>query len=202
MPIKNVVFDVGNVLVKWDPLSILQTAFPDAADLNSLLQSIFRNNIWYDLNLGKCSELEAIDKYHKALNLEKDSLANLLTIAKNSLTPLEETLSIVKRLHQAKFPLYIITDNIHEFMSYLKQRYHFWDMFRGIVVSAEIGHLKPSPFIYQYLLETYQLKPEETVFFDDVKNNVEGAKAVNMFSFQFVGAEKCLKDLKELGIAI
>ena len=202
MAVKNIVFDVGNVLVKWDPVSIIQKTFPEISDPSEFLQSIYKNNVWYDLNLGKISELEAIEHYHQKLNIEKASLIRLLTITKESLTPLEETLLIVKKLHQAQFPLYIITDNINEFMSYLRQRYTFWDMFLGVVVSAEIGHLKPSPHIYRYLLDTYKLKPEETVFFDDLKDNVEGAKAVNMQSFQFVGAEQCIKDLAKLKILV
>ena len=200
--VKNVVFDVGNVLVKWDPISVVRKTFPEMDNPEDFLPLIFRHPFWYDLNLGKLSIKEAIEEYHKALNIEKDSLKKLFDNAKESLVLLEDTLVIVEELYRSQVSLYIITDNIHEFMAHLKQRYSFWNMFQGVVVSAEIGYLKPSPFIYRYLLENHQLNPQETVFFDDLQANVEGAKALDMHSFQFVGAAQCAEDLKKLGITL
>ena len=60
-------------------------------------------------------------------------------------------------------------------MVHLRARYSFWQMLNGVVVSAEVGALKPSPIIYQHLLTTYQLNAQETLFIDDHKLNVEGA---------------------------
>lgn len=203
MTIKNVVFDIGNVLVTWNPLAILQETFSElknSTDASHLLQKIFKADFWYDLNAGKITEVEAVEKYHIYLGKSKAELNLLLEKVKRSLTPLEDTLKIVERLHQANFPLYIISDNTIEIMAHLKKTYDFWNYFSGIVISAEIGHLKPSPIIYQHLLTTYQLKPEETIFFDDVDPNVKGAKDLNMHAFQFTTAEKCISDLKRFGI--
>lgn len=200
MTVKNIVFDVGNVLVKWDPRSIVKTTFGGEADIESLLQKFYKSNFWYDLNLGKITEKECIIQYKDLLKLDEITFEKLLYNTKESLVLLQDTINIVEKLHAAGFPLYIITDNTREIMSYLKQKYKFWDKFIGIVVSAEIGHLKPSPVIYKYLLDTYQLNERETVFFDDVLANVEGAKSMNMHAFQFSTAEQCKEDLKSLNI--
>jgi putative hydrolase of the HAD superfamily len=199
MPVKNIVFDVGNVLVTWNPVNIIQNTFPEL-DPNLLLQQIFKTGFWLELNAGKITERQAIEIYHQQFNLSIPSLENLMHVVKESLIPLEDTLELVRQLKRAGFPLYIITDNTKEIMQYLRAKYQFWDLFIGVVVSADIGFLKPSPEIYQHLLETYQLRAEESVFFDDVPANVEGAKAVKMHSFQFSNAARCIEDLKTLNI--
>lgn len=200
MSVKNIVFDVGNVLVKWDPVSIIRNAFPEVQDHLQFTQQFFKTGLWYDLNLGKISEQEAILRYHHALNIDKPMLEQLMSKVKESLVPIEGSVALLEKLHELGFPLYVITDNTHEIMRYLKQKYDFWHMFRGIVVSAEVGYLKPSPHIYTHLLESYQLKAEETLFFDDVPANVEGAQAVNMHSIQFTDVPKCILDLKRMNV--
>lgn len=200
MAIKNIVFDVGNVLVQWNPVSVISNTFPEIQDPLHLAEQIFRTAFWLDLNLGKISEQEAIQKFHHLLNVDKKTLEMLMQKAKESLLPVTGSIELVKDLHEAGYPLYVITDNTKEIMSHLKQKYDFWNLFLGVVVSAEIGHLKPSPHIYKYLLETYHLRAEETLFLDDIEANVKGAKAVDMVSIQFTTVEKCILDLKKLKV--
>ncbi len=198
MPIKNIVFDVGNVLITWNPKKLLQEIFPARDDIDTMLQKIYKDGFWIDLNAGKYTEEEAIKKHHSHLNFTQAELTELMLHTKKSLTVLQDSITLVERLHKAGYPLYVLTDNTIEIMQYLKQRYDFWRFFRGIVNSAEVGHLKPSPIIYQALLSNYKIKPEETVFFDDVLANVEGAKAMKMHAFQFTTAELCLQELENL----
>lgn len=200
MTIKNIVFDVGNVLVRWDPLSITHHVFGQSDNTPQLMQAIFKNQTWLDLNLGIIDERGAIERYHQDLNIDIARLEYLLQVVKESLSPITESVALLEHLHQKQFNLYALTDNTHAIMAYLKARYHYWPLFKGIVVSAEVGHLKPSPQIYHYLLDNYQLKASETVFIDDVKQNVEGAKAVGIQAIQFTNTEQCILDLKDLHI--
>ncbi len=200
MTIKNIVFDVGNVLVRWDPLSITHHVFGQNESALQLMQAIFKSQTWLDLNLGIINESEAIERYQQALNIEVARLEYLLQVVKESLSPISDSVALLERLHHKQFELYALTDNTHAIMAYLKKRYHYWPLFKGIVVSAEVGHLKPSPQIYHYLLDNYQLKASETVFIDDVKQNVEGAKAVGIQAIQFTNTEQCILDLKDLHI--
>lgn len=202
MPIKNIVFDVGNVLVRYDPAAIVSEAFPLHEDKATLVQSIFKEKIWYDLNLGHISDDEAIQGYHSELGIAIADLQSMLTIVKNSLTPIPGTIELLKALHQAEFDIYALTDNTHSIMAFLKQKYDFWPLLKGVVVSAEIGHLKPSKEIYQHLLQTYLLTPHETVFIDDIARNVEGAMACGIHAIQFNSIEQCMNDLKKMRIKV
>ncbi len=201
MVIKNIVFDVGNVLVRYDPDFIVTCAFPTHEDPKALVNGIFKHQTWYELNLGHISESEALKEYHSRLGLELAQLENMAQIIKESLVPIPGGIELLKQLH-ATYPLYALTDNTHEIMAYLQQRYDFWPLFKGIVVSASLGHLKPSKEIFQHLLNTYQLVAHETLFLDDIARNVEGARNVGIHAIQFENTEQTVNELKQFGILV
>jgi putative hydrolase of the HAD superfamily len=202
MPIKNIVFDVGNVLVRWDPVWIIENAFASYENKEKRLQQIFNSGIWADLNLGKFSEAEAINIYQQKFGIEQTKLQRLMQTVKHSLTPLPGSFELFDDLHRAGYQLYLLTDNVHEIVAHLKQTYHFWDKVVGAVVSAEIGHLKPSAEIYHYLLNTHDLTPHETVFLDDLQKNIEGAQKHGIHGIQFKHGAQAMEALREIGVNI
>ena len=197
MTIRNVVFDFGNVLVRWDPHGIVASVLPDVNPVE-----VFSNmrEVWLDLNLGKYSEEQAKLIYQETIGITAEQATDFMNVAKTTQTPIPGSFELLERLHQAKVPLYSITDNIHEIMDYHRENSNFLYYFAGIIVSAELGILKPDPRIYQQLLDEYHLKPEETVFIDDLIVNVEGARAVGMHAFQFIDAASCEATLIDMGI--
>jgi putative hydrolase of the HAD superfamily len=202
MAIKNIVFDIGNVLLKWAPLEIVTKTFPDYPDHQQLTLDLVKSQIWFDLNLGKINENQAIALYHKELEISISKLEEFITNVKKSLVPLPGSIELLDKLYIQNIPLYTITDNIKELVSYTKQKYNFWEKFKGAVVSADIGFLKPSPEIYLHLLNTYKLIPEETLFFDDIERNVEGAKKVGIHASIFTTADECKEILKTYNINV
>lgn len=196
--IKNIAFDIGNVLIRWDPLSITKQAFPLTENPSTLSQQLFKSQIWFDLNLGKISELEAIQIYQKTLNIPKSELEKMMVIVKESLLPLDDSISVLSTCYHLGYSLYSITDNTKEIIEFLIKKYHFFHMFKGIVVSAHLGVLKPNAGIYQHLIHHYKLLPHETVFIDDIEKNVEGAKLHGLHGIQFENATSLRKELQFL----
>jgi putative hydrolase of the HAD superfamily len=90
---------------------------------------------------------------------------------------------------------------VHEIVSYLKGRHQFWSVFEGAVVSAEIGMLKPAPAIFQHAMERFCLLVEETMFFDDVEANVDGARSIGLEARVFTSAARCEADLQAFGLS-
>ncbi len=195
MTVHNIVFDIGNVLVRWEPLKVIQRVFLNV-DAQALFQAM--RPIWLDLNLGKLTEEEAVLQYENLLNFPKEKFQQLMLGFKESQTPIEGSLELLKELNQLGYSLFSITDNIHEIMAYHRQHSAFTEYFKDIIVSADLGVLKPDPKIYQNLIDKHQLKAEECVFFDDLLTNVEGAKAVGMHAFLFTDTATCRKDLENL----
>ena len=200
MAIKNIIFDIGNVLLRWSPIDIIKKTFPTHPDHETLTAKISREQLWYDLNLGIITEEDAIEQYHEILQISKPKLIELMLNIKESLTPLPGSLELLDKLYHAKLPLYSITDNVREIVEYIKNKYDFWPKFKGVVVSADIQVLKPAREIYMHLLDNYNLNPGESIFFDDLEPNVKGAREVGMHSEVFTNAYECEQVLKKLGV--
>ena len=200
MTIQNVVFDIGNVLLRWEPQEIVQAHFSDEPFPQELTAKIFKSPIWYDLNLGKLTEKEAIQLYSQQLAIPVAKLEMLMADIKESLTPIDGSLEFLDELHAQGTPLYSITDNVKEIMKFLKAQYSFFHKFSGIAVSAEIGVLKPSALIYQHLIDSYHLIPQETVFIDDLAKNVQGAQDIGLQGIHFTNAAHCRMELQRLGV--
>jgi putative hydrolase of the HAD superfamily len=203
MNIKNIVFDVGNVLVHYDPAAIIKQCFPEENEQKQalLVQSIFKQQTWYDLNLGLITEAQAIQRYHNELGIEIAQLRHLVETVKVSLTPLDG-INLLQTLHSNDYPLYALTDNTLEIMAYLKKRYDFWPLLQGVVVSADIGYLKPAKEIYQQLLTEYDLVPAQTLFIDDMPKNVEGAIACGLQAIQYLNVDQCIAELRSRGVRV
>jgi len=199
MAIKNVVFDVGNVLVRWDPHAVIQSVFPeyDSVEFYAAMQTV-----WLDLNAGKCSEAQAIERYQNQFGISAEKIQQLMLEFKEYQTPIPGSLALLQKLKGMDIDLYSITDNIKEFIDYHRVHSEFLGYFKGFVVSAEVGILKPNKAIYEHLLKQYHLDPSECVFIDDLLVNVAGALSVGMYAFQFTDLKACEEKLIELRIPL
>jgi len=202
MTVKNIVFDVGNVLLRWSPQDIVLNFFPNEKSPQELTLKLFKSPVWYDLNLGKLTVEETIQIYNQQLGIPKAELEDLMVAVMESLIPLDGSLELLDELYRQGMPLYSITDNVVEIMKFLKNRYDFFSKFSGIVVSAEIGVLKPSPLIYKRLIDSHLLDPKETVFIDDLEKNVKGAQEIGLHGIHFTHADQCRLELRELGVLV
>ncbi|MCF2859517.1 HAD family phosphatase [Pseudoalteromonas sp. SMS1] len=198
--IKNVVFDIGNVVVRWSPADIISMTFGESANQVELTEKIFHSEIWLDLNKGLMTEAETKLKYQQTLALTREDCDRLFHYIKQSLIPIYDAVPLIERVKQAGFKVYALTDNVHEIVDYLKSTYQFWPLFEGVIVSADLGVLKPDPAIYDALLTQFSLKANETIFIDDMPHNVAGAKAMGIEAIQFEDTKQCELALKMRGL--
>ncbi|KJY70744.1 HAD family hydrolase [Vibrio coralliilyticus] len=200
--VRNIVFDVGNVIVRWDPLEITRRAFVESEDHEQLAKAIFQSQTWADLNKGLISETKAKTQYQQIIGLSERECELLFYYIKQTQRLIVGSVELIQNIKSAGYGTYALTDNVHEIVSYLKSTYSFWSLFDGAVVSADVGMLKPQPEIYHLLLNKFDLIASETVFIDDMLYNVEGAKSVGMYAIQFEDIDQCEKDLVSLGLNI
>ena len=198
--IKNVIFDIGNVLVRWSPADIIKLTFGDSADTEKLINQIFQHKLWLDFNRGDFSEAETKLEYQRQLGLDASTVESLFANLRKSLTLVLGTAELLKDVKKAGYKTYALTDNVVEIVQYLQERYTFWEDFLGAIVSAEVRCLKPEAEIYNHLLNTYNLKAEESVFIDDVLANVDGAKKLGFSAIHFKNSTQCIEELKQLGL--
>ena len=121
---------------------------------------------------------------------------SLLQRVKDSLTPLPDTVAILRGLKAKGVPLYGLSNMSAATFAHLRERYSLWDDFLGIVISAHIGLVKPDPRIFDHLCERYALDPGETLFIDDHLPNIESADRSGFRTIHFIDAERCRQGIE------
>lgn len=202
--IRNVVFDFGNVFVRWSPGEVIERCFGLTAgtqENHDRAVAVFRTPIWLALNRGEVTVAEAQQVYRTEHGLSEAEAQALFQHIFDHEVPIEGTEDIARRLKAAGLRLFGLTDNVRELVEHLRQQYPFYGLLEGVVVSADVGVLKPDPRIFHHLLTSYALDPAETVFLDDMPANVEGARRAGMQALQFATAPDCERDLRALGLS-
>ena len=195
---QNVIFDLGGVVLKWDPEGILQRFFSDDAAREVSRREIFRHPDWREIDRGTIAEHEAVLRFHQRTGRPIDEMEALVQYVKDSLQPLPETVALMEELSGHGIPLYCLSNMPATTAEHLREQHSFWPLFRGVVISGEINMLKPEPDIFHYIARQYSLVPEDTCFIDDMPENVEGARQVGFNALLFENPRQCREDL--LGI--
>lgn len=200
--IKNVVFDIGNVMVRWSPAEIIRLTFGDSVAADSLASSIFQSELWLSINRGEMSEEEAKACFEDQFDFSGRSVNVLFYYIKQTQIPIYGSLELLQRVKSAGYAVYALTDNVNEIVAHLKLNFEFWPLFDGAIVSAEVGCLKPYAEIFNHLISQYAIRADESVFIDDVLRNVQGASAVGFGTIHFHNALQCEGELKALGVVL
>src|SRR5690554_4568232 len=171
--IDTVVFDIGNVLIEWDPRHLYRKLFPSEAEVERFLAEICTDAWNLEQDRGR-SFAEAIAE---RIDLFPDHEAEIRAYDErwHEMVPgaIEDTVSILESLKATGIPLYAITNFSREKFAEVQIRFPFLaSSFRDIVISAHERRLKPDPEIYQILLARNGLTAEQTVFIDDSPRNV------------------------------
>ena len=187
--IRNVVFDMGNVLLRWDPLMpCLRHTKGDRALAEKLCRVIFDRPEWGEnIDGGVMEENEYAKTLRPLLDSEEEfrlAQAVVEDFHLDSLYPFPPTEKLVDDLLAAGVPLYLLSNAGFRFRSYCYKMRRFAD-FTGVTVSAEVGMMKPDPAIFRSVAERFGLNPAETLFVDDLLHNCAGAREAGWNAFQF-----------------
>lgn len=183
--IKNVVFDMGNVIIEWNPIKLSESISLEYA--TELRKYLFQSKTWAKLDAGELSLEEGIEE---VLNNSPKEYHEILTYAfynwGNHFGLLENTHELMKKLKAKGYRLYMLSNCSVMFDVYHKQ-YEVFELLEEKYVSAHRRLTKPSKEIYLDFLNLYQLKADECLFIDDVEANVLGARSVGMQAYHFTG---------------
>jgi putative hydrolase of the HAD superfamily len=195
-PVRNVVFDFGGVLVRWQPEAVISSFYADD-DLRALVRdAVFSHPDWIDIDRGTLSESTAIERFAARMDRPVAEMRDLMQHIKDSLTPLPDSIALLDELARRDIPLYGLSNMSAPIFALLRSRHGHWDRFRGIVVSGEIGLVKPEPEIFHHLVQRYDLVPAETVFIDDHLPNIECARRLGFRTIHFADAQQCRRELE------
>lgn len=195
MKYKNIIFDFGNVLGSFNEEYILSQFCIDKSDMLLLKTAVFEN--WQALDEGNIELSTCIEQV--VLKVPEHLKETVLDFFENwykHLTPLTQTWDFVKELKSHGYSVYILSNAPVQFAENAAF-YEIVKEFDGIVFSAPIRQHKPEPGIYQYLFDTYHLKPEECFFLDDKAENIRAGQKFGMNGIIFTGDIDAVKKVIE-----
>jgi len=193
-----VVFDLGNVLVRWNPRLLYEQLITDAEELEQFFETVITHDWIRAQDAGRPFD-EGIALLAGQFPHYRSEISAFWERWEEMVPgPIDGTVAILAELKERKTPLYALTNWSHETFPIARPRFPFFEWFDGIVVSGEIGLIKPDARIYQHLLEHFGLEAADCVFIDDSAANVAGAQAVGITGLHFQSPEKLRRELGDL----
>lgn len=195
--IKNLIFDVGNVLLeyRWHQMLLDYGLTKEEAAVAGPL--FFEHETWKELDLGNIPVEDVIVLYEQRLPQYADLIRWFLTHLELMPIPRPDVWEKVHALKEKGYKIYLLSNYNEDFFRVHTQGAAFLEDIDGKVVSYEIHKIKPEPEIYQYLLDKYKLQPEESVFFDDRPENTQTAEDLGMKTYTITSKEYLLHVLDE-----
>jgi putative hydrolase of the HAD superfamily len=193
--IKNIVFDIGRVLIQYEPLDYLKSLGYTDAQVTELNGAMFGNPFWVEFDRGSYTFAEGIAYLQERNPHIKDDIAKVLH--KDWFDILEEkkeTSDFLRKLKKDGYKIYFLSNFSVEGFEYIYKKYDFFSLCDGKVVSGYIKQVKPDEGIYKYLLREYNLEPEECLFIDDSEANIKVAQKLGFNTILFNNIEECIEE--------
>lgn len=196
----NIIFDLGQVLIAWDPRLLYRKIFDDDAKVEWFLDNIC-NSAWnLEQDRGRTFG-DAVKHLSAQHPTHAEHIAAYDTRWHETIPgAILGSVDILEALHRKGTALYAITNWNHEKFNETRLRFPFLNLFRDIVVSGDEKLVKPDPAIYELCLKRNKLQAAESLFIDDSLKNVKGAEAVGMKAHHFTTPENLKAELKRLGV--
>jgi putative hydrolase of the HAD superfamily len=193
-----IVFDLGGVVVEWLPERLLARMVQDEQARTTLRKDILGHDDWLALDRGTLAGDDAIRRFVGRTGLDQALVTELLDAVGPSLVAKEDTLELIRTLRAAGHPIYYLSNMAHAWFDYIERHRDFWPLFDGGIVSCRVGLLKPEPAIFEHLLERYGLRAGDTIFIDDIPENVAAAATLGISAIRFTDARECARELRAL----
>ncbi|MBT8230945.1 MAG: HAD family phosphatase [Bacteroidia bacterium] len=184
--IRNIIFDLGGVLIDWQPSAVYKTIFDTSEEVDWFLDNIctMEWNVIQDAGRSLKEATEVLQRQHPDWHDEIAAFYGRWT--EMLVGPITGTVDLLSVMKQRKtHNIFALTNWSSETFPIALERYDFLHWFEGIVVSGEEKCKKPDPKIYNTLLDRYHLNANECLFIDDNLENVNAAKELDMEAFHF-----------------
>lgn len=202
--IKTIIFDLGGVLIDWNPEYVFLKEFRGNREkmdwfLNEICAWEWNMNQDAGYPLAQATEdrVAMFPEYEELIRMYYGRWEEMLGYTH------EDTLEILESVVQnPNYKVYALTNWSGETFPKALQKFHWLQWFEGILVSGDEGIRKPHKEIYELMLQRYNINPKEAIFIDDSLKNVEGSEAVGIKGIHFANASSLKKELIALGVAL
>lgn len=199
--IKNIIFDLGGVLIDWNPDYVFKDVFKDDEKLAWFYREICtmdwneNQDAGYPLKKATEERIALFPQYEDWIRMYYGRWEEMLGES------IQGTVDLLKQcVDSPALKVVALTNWSAETFPIALKKFDFLQWFEGIVVSGEEMTRKPFPDIYQTTLKRFDLKPEQSLFIDDNKRNIEAAKALGIHCIHFSSPQQLEKELKKLNV--
>lgn len=198
--IDTIVFDLGGVLIDWNPRHLYSRFFDRKEDMEWFLTHVCHGDWNMEHDAGKpfaegiAEKVAEFPQYEKAIRAYFDQWIEMIC------GPMTETVSLLEALKSQGYRLFALTNWSAETFPLVRHEYALFDHFDSIVVSGDEGLAKPDPRFFQLLMERHRVVPEASVFIDDNQHNVDAAKKLGFHTVWFKTAADLQLRLQELHV--
>lgn len=196
--IKNIIFDVGNVLVEYNPDGLMRRLGFDEETLQAVNQAVFQNELWNESDRGVLSPEELLEAFIANNPAYEKEIRQVIDAVGDTISLMPYTVEWVKGLKERGYHLYILSNYAEYTYEKTSHKMEFLPYMNGVVFSYRCKLIKPEKEIYEYICKTYELKPEESVFLDDREDNVEAARNMGMHGIVFENYAQGSETLEQL----
>jgi 2-haloacid dehalogenase len=189
--ISTVVFDLGGVLVDWDPRYVLADHDIAMLDIDGVQRELDSGIPVDDV---RARWLQAYPSYAQLVDRYFDRWHD--TVA----GPIPAVVDVLDDLRARPVRLFALSNFSGELFRQVRHRFAFLEWFDGLVISGDEGVIKPDATIYRLLVDRYDLAPARTVFIDDRADNVDGAITAGLVGLHYTTADALRRDLRAMGV--
>jgi 2-haloacid dehalogenase len=193
----HVVFDLGGVLIQWDPRQLIAQIAPEESQPGSALLDIFHGPEWAAHDRGEITEAAAFAGMAERLPEHAEAIGQIAEVWRQHLEAIPESVSVLETLKQKGVPLYALSNFPRQAFAWTYDRMPWLGLFDGIAVSSHFGVAKPDPAFFEKFLTHYGLDPTTCLFIDDNAANVEAAQAMGMQAHQHTDLTSLLGVLRQ-----
>lgn len=172
----NIVFDIGNVLLRWNPAALLNGLGFSAEEQTHALANIVHTPEWLALDRGDIGLDEAVTQSVQRTGYAQSRVREVYLGVGPSLQPMQPLVALVSTLAAAGHPLYVLSNMPEQTWKHIQKIHKFFNIFNGLLLSFEENLIKPEAAIYQRLLTRFELEAGRTLFIDDHLPNVLAAQ--------------------------
>lgn len=197
---KNIIFDVGNVLVDFSWETYLKEFGFSQKKCEEIADAVFRNDVWNQRDQGLLSEEEYVQKFVEAAPEHEAEIREVMRRSPECIHLRDYAVTWVKYLKEKGYHLYVLSNYSRYMLDRNRPQMAFLDYMDGVIFSCEVKQIKPNFDIFETLLTRYELKAEESVFIDDNYANCQAAGKLGIHAVQFESLSQAAEELKKLGI--
>lgn len=197
---RTVVFDLGGVLIDWNPRHLYRKMFDDEAEMERFLRAICSNawNLQMDRRMPFEEGVSTLSQKHPDMAPYIEAFC--IRWEEMIEGPIDGTVEILRRLQARGVPLYALSNWSAQTWPFARDRFTFLELFKGLVISGFEGTMKPEEKIFRILLERHDIDPAAAVFVDDRVENVAVAERLGIRGVHFTGPAELSANLSRMGL--